>query len=319
MPFYLGLDVGGTKTEYVLADETRELARVLTGSIKRSRVDAETATRNLDEALANLSSRTGVSMQSIAQTCIGTAGSVLKVVTEWMREAFAQRVSGPLLLVDDVEIALDAAFFGGPGVLIMAGTGSNVAGRTSAGAITKVGGYGPPLADQGSGHRIGYQGLRDLFLSIDEEKPTLLLQAILQHWKLASIEELIGYANRIPSPDFSQLAPVVTACAAQGDAIAQNVLHREAEELAHLGYLAIERLRRADTRKDWVPDIAFTGSILKNVPPVRDGIVSALERRFPQLKALPGVVDPVVGALWRARTETQLHTEIHPKHEECLP
>ena len=40
MSFFLALDAGGTKTDYVLADETRELARVRTGTIKRMRVDA---------------------------------------------------------------------------------------------------------------------------------------------------------------------------------------------------------------------------------------------------------------------------------------
>ena len=43
MSFFLALDAGGTKTDYVLADETRELARVRTGTIKRMRTDAETA------------------------------------------------------------------------------------------------------------------------------------------------------------------------------------------------------------------------------------------------------------------------------------
>ena len=46
MNFFLALDAGGTKTDYVLADETRELARVRTGTIKRMRVDAATASQN---------------------------------------------------------------------------------------------------------------------------------------------------------------------------------------------------------------------------------------------------------------------------------
>jgi N-acetylglucosamine kinase-like BadF-type ATPase len=37
MSFFLALDAGGTKTDYVLADETRELERVRTGTIKRMR------------------------------------------------------------------------------------------------------------------------------------------------------------------------------------------------------------------------------------------------------------------------------------------
>ena len=302
MAFYLALDVGGTKTEYVLADDTHELARVRGGTIKRMRTDANTATQNLDKALAELTAHTGVTMQSITRTCVGAAGVTVALVTDWIREAFAQRVGGSLILVGDVEIALDAAFFGGPGVLVMAGTGSNVAGRTTSGDLTTAGGWGPALADQGSGSRIGHQALRDTFFAIDEGRTTTLLPAVLNLWQLPDLESLIGYANQIPAPDFTRLAPLVVRCAADGDAVAQNVLRREAEDLAHLAHLVIERLRRADNRPGWLPDLAFTGSILEHVVPIREGIVDALRRDLPSLKVLPGVVDPILGALWRART-----------------
>lgn len=310
MAFYLALDVGGTKTEYVLADETHELARVRGGTIKRMRTDANTAAQNLDKALAELTALTGVSMKSITRSCVGAAGITVALVTDWIREAFAERVGGSLILVGDVEIALDAAFFGGPGVLVMAGTGSNVAGRTTAGDLTTAGGYGPMLADQGSGSRIGHQGLRDTFLAIDEDRTTTLLPAILDLWQLTDLDSLVAYANQIPAPDFTRLAPLVVKCAEEGDAVAQNVLRREAEDLAHLARLVIERLRRADNRPDWLPDLAFTGSILEHVVPIREGIIDALHRDLPKLKVLPGVVDPILGALWRARIG-----ELPGKHE----
>ena len=313
MAFYLALDVGGTKTEYVLADDTQELARVRGGTIKRMRIDANTAAQNLDKALAELTGLTGIPMHSIIRSCVGAAGVTVALVTDWIHEAFAQRVGGSLILVGDVEIALDAAFFGGPGVLVMAGTGSNVAGRTAAGDLTTAGGWGPALADQGSGSRIGHQALRDTFLAIDEDRTTTLLPAILDLWQLADLESLIGHANQIPAPDFTRLAPLVMRCAAEGDAVAQNVLHREAEDLAHLVRLVMERLRRADNRPGWLPDLAFTGSILEHVVPIREGIVDALRRDLPSLKVLPGVVDPILGALLRARTGEPPKEQIRTK------
>src|ERR1035438_6349615 len=103
MPFFLGLDAGGTNTTYVLADETQELARVRSGTIKRMRTDAGTATANLDQALAELTARTGVSMQTVARTCIGTAGNTVPLVTDWLRDSFAARVSGDLILLRSEE------------------------------------------------------------------------------------------------------------------------------------------------------------------------------------------------------------------------
>ena len=319
MAFYLAVDAGGTKTEYVLADEARELARVRGGTIKRMRTDAGTAARNLDQALAELTARSGVSMRDVTRSCVGAAGVTVALVTDWIREAFAERVGGSLgsslIVVGDVEIALDAAFFGGPGVLVMAGTGSNVAGRSSEGQLTTAGGWGPALADQGSAHRIGHQALRDAFFAIDssltgstpslpfsiKDCVTTLLPAVLDLWQLADLDSLIAHANRIPPPDFAALAPLVVQCAAEGDAVAQEVLRREAEDLAHLAHLVIERLRKDDARPGWLPDVAFTGSILEHVRPIREGIVAALQREHPRLNVLAGVVDPILGALWRAR------------------
>ncbi|RZU42904.1 N-acetylglucosamine kinase-like BadF-type ATPase [Edaphobacter modestus] len=301
MAFYLAVDLGGTKTEYVLADETRELARVRGGTIKRMRTDATTAEENFTQAIRELEQMSGVSVRDITRSCVGAAGVTVALVTDWIRKIFAERIGGSLILVGDVEIALDGAFFGGPGVLVMSGTGSNVAGRTAAGKLTTAGGWGPALSDQGSGSRIGQQALRDTTLAVDEERETTLLPAILKLWNLRDFDELVAYANQVPAPDFTKLAPEVVSCAAAGDAVAQGVLRREAEELAHLARLVIDRLRRVDTRSDWLPDLAFTGSILEHVAPIREGIVESLRRELPALKVVPGMVDPTLGALWRAR------------------
>lgn len=301
MALYLAVDLGGTKTEYVLADETSELARVRGGTIKRMRTDATTANENFAAALQEIEAKSGVSVRDVTRSCVGAAGVTVALVTDWVKEAFAEHVGGSLILVGDVEIALDGAFFGGPGVLVMAGTGSNVAGRNARGELTTAGGWGPVLSDQGSGARIGQQALRDMFLAFDEGQETTLMPAIMKLWGLKNVDEFVGYANQIPAPDFTKLAPVVVSCAEEGDAVAQHVLRREAEELAYLARLVIDRLRRVDTRPEWVPDLAFTGSILEHVAPVREGIVEVLRKDLPGLKVVPGMVDPTLGALWRAR------------------
>jgi glucosamine kinase len=306
MSFFLALDAGGTKTDYMLADETRELARVRTGSIKRMRVDAATASQNLDSALTQLSAQTGISMASITRTCIGTAGETVPLVRDWLQASFRARVGGALLILGDVEIALEAAFPGRAGVLAMAGTGSNVLGRTNEGLLITAGGWGPALADQGSGHRIGLESLRAMFLARDEERHTLLLSATMDFWKLSSLEGLVEYANSLPAPDFSQLTAVVLRCAQLGDEVALTVLRQQGEELAYLVRLVIRRLRLAANEPEWTPPIAFTGSILENVAPLRDALMAAVRRRFPLAQAPDKVVDPIEGALWRARTGSYL-------------
>jgi len=302
MSFFLALDAGGTKTDYVLADEVRVLARVRTGTIKRMRVDAATASQNLDSALAQLSAQTGISMASVARTCVGTAGESVPLVRDWLQASFGERVGGGLLILGDVEIALDAAFPGRAGVLAMAGTGSNVVGRNRDGLMISAGGWGPAMADQGSGHRIGLESLRAMFLARDEGRSTLLQEAVMGYWQLPSLDHLVEYANSIPAPDFSKLTSVVLDCAQRGDEIAAAALRQQGEELAYLIRLVIRRLRSAANEVEWTPAIAFTGSILENVAPVRDALVAAVQQEFSEVQAPEGVVDPIDGALWRART-----------------
>jgi glucosamine kinase len=301
MSLFLALDAGGTKTDYVLADETNELARVRTGTIKRMRTDAATAAQNLDLALRELTAQSGVSMQSITRTCVGTAGETVPLVADWLRHAIPSRVSGELLLLGDVEIALDAAFPQEAGVLVLAGTGSNVAARMSSGALISAGGWGPALADQGSGQKIGLESLRAAFLARDEGRSTRLLDDVMDFWQVTTLDLLVEYANSIPPPDFSKLTEPVMRAAEQGDEVAAEVLRREGESLAYLVRLVMRRLILATSMKDWVPPIAFAGSIMEKVSPVRTALIAAVQREFGDVRTLAGVVDPIAGAVWRAR------------------
>lgn len=305
MAYFLGVDAGGTKAEFLLGDESRELARVRTGTIKRMRADADTAEANLEEALRQLTAASGVPMQSITRCRIGTAGESVPLVTDWLREAFGLRVGGALEIVGDVEIAVDAAFHGQRGVLVLAGTGSNLAGRAADGTIVTAGGWGPVLADQGSAHFIGVEGLRRGFLAIDQQRSTRLLDLAMQQWHLDSLGALIEHANARPGPDYSKLAPLFAAAAVEGDVVALEVLKKGGEDLADLASLVIARIRKIESSTSsapfMAPAIAITGSVLERVALLREEMHAALLRMYPGIVLMETPADPPAGALWGAR------------------
>lgn len=301
MPFYLAVDAGGTKTEFLLADENRELGRAVTGTIKRVNADADTAARNLRAALAELAQTTGIPMDRVAGTCIGTSGNTVLLVTDWLRKSFIEHVSGALLIVGDVEIALDAAFFGGRGVLALAGTGSNVAARAGNGKIMTAGGWGPILADQGAGHWIGIEGLRRGFLARDEGRPTQLLESARRLWNLPTVDALIEFANTQPPARYgSQFAREVVSLANAGDTIAQEILEQGGRDLAYLVRLLVERMRAIEGNEFEIPSVACAGSILAHVDRMRASMQKALRLHYPDIRILENPADPVRGALWRA-------------------
>jgi glucosamine kinase len=304
LAYFLGVDAGGTKTEFLLGDESREIGRIQSGSIKRLRRDEEATEQNLSRALTELAAQTGISMLSVARCCVGASGSAAPLVAEWITNAFRPQVSGEFLLVEDVDIALDAAFQGERGVLILAGTGSNVAGRDIDGQIVTAGGWGPALSDEGSGYFLGLEALRKGFRAIDERRTTVVLETIQSYWNLSSLGELVEYANANPSPDFSALAPLVIAPAMQGDEIAAEVVRAGGEELASLAAIVIERIRETEEGAgkgfSMLP-VALAGSILEKVPKARHALEEALVLRYPDIEILAASVDPAQGALWRAR------------------
>jgi glucosamine kinase len=119
---------------------------------------------------------------------------------------------------------------------------------------------------------------------------------------LSSLDHLVEHANRVPAPDFSTLTGTVLHCAERGDEKALAVLRKQGEDLAYLVCLVMRRLRHASNDSSWTPPIAITGSILENVPPVRDALFAAVRREFPDVEAPDKGIDPIDGALWRARS-----------------
>jgi N-acetylglucosamine kinase-like BadF-type ATPase len=304
MRHFLGIDAGATRTRCILASETDVLARAKGGCIKITRVGESVAQHNLDEILEEVVRQSGVALRSVARTCVGLSGVSIASVSEWTRRALEAQVGGELSIFGDEEIALDAAFQGGRGVLAIAGTGSNVLARTADGQLAHAGGWGPVLSDQGAGSRIGLLAARAIFLSIDGSRQTSLLPALHAAWNTRTLEELIDLGNRSPGPDFSLLAPMVARCAREGDTVAQEVLRHSGEELAELVVLAIDKASSLErsagiTSGPWT--IAYTGSVVENISLLRESMVAAVRRTHPTVQLHPEATDPVLGALWRAR------------------
>ena len=240
------------------------------------------------------------------------------------------------MICGDEEIALDAAFAGGPGILVVAGTGSNAIGRTDAGETFGAGGWGPVLGDEGSGTWIGLEAIRAALRSHDRDQlcdqfngkprdpnrtqpcidPTSLLREIERLWRLNSLGELVTYANQRgdcdhPAPEFASLAPIVARCAEHGDALAAEVLTRAGVELAELVALVYRKMPSTKpgapsmtASSSWVGSsigVAFTGGVLSHITQVRSAMTARLAVLLPMARVRQSPVDPLEGALWRAR------------------
>lgn len=95
--------------------------------------------------------------------------------------------------------------------------------------------------------------------------------------------------------------------------MAAGVLRQGGEDLAYLAELVIGRMHRFDREAGYndvlIPGIAVAGSILQHVPPVLAAMTAALQKAHADLRVLTEAVDPVAGALWRARQGIPTPTE----------
>ena len=166
-----------------------------------------------------------------------------------------------------------------------------------------VGGWGPLLADEGSGHWIGVRALRGAIREHDEQGSSMLLNRLAAQWKADTLEQMVEIAHSTPPPDFAALTRTVVEVAAQGNALAQAVLVGGGRALGEDASLALRKvlaLEPAAPRR-----VAFTGSVLENITMVREAMFAEIERQYPGTQVLANAVDPTEGALWRARQNLQ--------------
>ena len=127
MSIVLGIDGGGTRTRASIVDGERVLAFAENGSIKRLSVGAAAAEENLRALLKEVFGQAGV--EGVRAASAGVASATMPGVPEWIKAVFADFGVERSEVVGDEVIALDAAFKGGPGILQIAGTGTNCIGR----------------------------------------------------------------------------------------------------------------------------------------------------------------------------------------------
>lgn len=295
MPFYLGIDGGGTKTRCALGDERSVLATSASGGSNVVRLGAAQARVALHAAIREACETVHISPSEITRLCIGAAGAARPEVAATVRKILAEVTPASVEVVGDMVIALEAAFGSGSGVIAIAGTGSIVYGRDAQGRTERVGGWGFAISDEGSGHWIGRRAVSAILRARDEKKDTALTAAILQAWNLQTFDDLIQTANATPPPDFPRLFRVVLH-AAKDDALAQSLLTDAGRELAKLAALVIRRLPHPPHAP-----VAMTGSVFRQSTEVREVFYNDLKASFPGIEIRSELVDPVDGALALAR------------------
>lgn len=164
-----------------------------------------------------------------------------------------------IVVGQDTDSALAAAWGSGDGFLVIAGTGSNVVGRL-AGKKYSVGGHGHLLGDCGSGYDVAARALRAVYRERDRTGTAPRLAAgLLAHAGAADLDRLLREVYKPHGKEWlAGFAPAVLRAARRGDRLARQVVQEAVGELVtRLAGLA----RRLHVQS---PRVALTGGLFEN-------------------------------------------------------
>lgn len=299
MRYFLGIDGGGTKTRCVLGNDDSILGTGTGSGCSILRVGEACARDSLAGAIHEACVSAGVSPQAISRTCAGVTGAADDGIASLVQRLLIEIIGGAIEVIGDMEVALESAFGGGPGIVLIAGTGSIAYGRNHQGETARAGGWGRLISDEGSGHWIGVEALRASLRAYDAGYNPRLLRKLMESLGARSVHDLAVRVNSDPAQDFASLFPVVLAAAEAGDPIGTDLLDRAGRELGvPVGAVAAQLFSGVEH----VP-VATHGGVFASSDRVKKAFAAQARNLCPMAELLDVAVDPALGALQRARRE----------------
>ena len=298
--YFLGIDIGATKTDALIADETgRALGLVRVGPGNHQTVGYDGMASTLRDAIVQVLSRSSVSVDLVAGAGFGIAGydwpSQRPRMLETIRQAI--EIDAPLQVVNDAVLGLLAGTDAGWGVALVAGTSNNCRGRDPAGREGRVTGDGSQFGEYGGAGELVEKALHAAVAAWSKRGPsTKLSDALVKHLGARNVDDMIEGLSLRRYVLVADAAPVVFRVAEAGDRVAQEVIEWSGRELGDLAVgvicqLGFERLSF---------DVVLVGGLFNGgslfVEPVRDTILSvAPGARLKRLTAPPVVGGVLLG------------------------
>ncbi len=298
MALFLGIDGGGTSTRALLCDERGRVLGAGTGGVANHlHAGWAGAAESVRAAVSAAQASAGLAPAPCATVFLGMAATASEETRQRWRE-LAQRsgfaARGETIGVDhDIRIALAGGTAGRPGIALIAGTGSSCYGRNAAGAAWQAGGWGSILDDGGGGYWLGLRAVGAAIRGDDGRGPaTALRDRVLSRLQVSNLREIVTrlHDGTLERHEMARLAEDVMACAAAGDAAAQELLARGAGELAAMVRAVAQKLF-----PDTAAEVVLAGGTA-NAPQYSPIIRAALAQALPAATVVPAALPPVAGA-----------------------
>lgn len=252
----IGIDGGGTATVAALSRDGTYVASAYGGPANPNSLGVAAAAGTI---VATAREVAGVA--DVGAVFVAAAGAGRTTVREAL--AGAVRTAFPMAtceIEDDLRVALRAGVASGPGVVVIAGTGS-VAYAEHGERNARVGGAGYLAGDEGSAFALGMAVVRRLARVYDgRERADDMTTAVAVALGVSGREELLErlYAAPLDVARIAELAPAIVAEADRGNRVATKFVQTAAQELGDLARAAARAVELPPA-----PVVAFAGGLLR--------------------------------------------------------
>ena len=297
MKYYLGADVGSSKTHILIADEKGQAAGLgLAGPGNHQTVGYEGMFSALQESVSQALNEAGISVKDISGAGFGISGydwpsdkpRLLEVITGLGLQA-------PLEMYNDAVLGLVAGAEEGWGIAVVSGTGCNCWGwdrdRRKTG---RVAGFGELTGEAAGSTELVYRAMQLVAQAWTiRGQETALTQGFIDYAGAKDVVDLLeGYTTDRYQID-GNAAPLVFQIAEEDDPVAKQLIHWAGSELGELAKAVIRQLNFQSLNFD----VVLVGSMFEGGQLLIDPMHETIQQLAPGARLIRLSVPPVVGAL----------------------
>ena len=305
MKTFLGIDGGGTKTDFLLIDETGQvLAAHHGGSAYYLETGLDALQTMLTGGIETILKQAGVTVAQLEFAFLGLPahgedGGLLPRLNSIVADVLPP---ARFRCGNDMVCGWAGALAGSDGINIVAGTGSIGYGEFAS-RQARAGGWGELFSDEGSAHWIAREALTLFSRMSDGREPRAALYHLFRdRFQLKQDLDLCSVVYGPPQLSRSKLAaltPLVAQAAREGDASARRLFSFAVEQLAAIVHAIHDQLH---VPAQTILPVSYSGGMFKLHDLVKSPLEAALGEGERHYRFLAPRLPPVAGAaLYAAR------------------
>jgi len=295
LKYFIGIDGGGTNSRLLAVDQSYNfIGNAFGGSTNLASNSKEFVYNNLKNIVDKFLKKSNMKIEDCVGICIGSAGidsvssslameQILKVI------GFTCRI----IAVNDSLLALAAVTKGGPGVVVISGTGSIAYGMDSNGKSVRCGGWGHILDDCGSAYWMGKEALKCALRSYDGRGEKTILEEIFQEeFQIENVSDCMERVYyRFDKAEIAGYALYVKEGAARKDNVCMKIIDTASKELFILADTVIKKI------KEDSPVVIVSGGAILNNDILFSSFRMHMDKHYPGIKVIKINKEPVMGAI----------------------